>query len=332
MILHKSFPVHITPQELKNMLTGNPFDDLLSLLSYLPEADQCAAKNVRGILTSKPLDTEGGLADLAQWLAMWQGSAQPSVAQSHICLFASSYDGGGAFEEVVAYVDSTAKGAAPVNLLCVDKGIGLRAIQLAPELPHKVGPDWSEADCMAAVAFGMEATAAGGNLLALADLAPGNDEYGMAVILASLGQAFEVNTCSPMNKDVHQAATGIMANAFAGQADTSVSPLEAMRRCGGREIAASVGAILAARSRRLPVVAEGWGSLAAVVVLEALRAGSTDHVRFSAADAVQLPVLEKIGKQPLLQLWPGAGPGAANALAISILSAACGMVTLKDKA
>lgn len=314
------------------MLTGNPFDDLLSLLSGMPEADQCAAKKVRETIASKPLDAGGGLAELAQWLAMWQGSDAPSVAQSHICLFASSYDGYGAHEDVVAYVDSTAKGAAPVNLLCVDKGIGLRAIQLAPELPHKAGPDWSEADCMAAVAFGMEATAAGGNLLALTDLAPGNAEHGMAVILAALGQTDGDKARAASDELVHEAAVKILADAFAGQTETVVSPLEAMRRCGGREIAASVGAILAARSRRLPVLAEGWGSLAAVAVLEALRAGSTDHVRFSAVDVGQLPVLEKMDKSPLLGLWPGAGPGAANALAISVLSAACGMVVLRDRA
>lgn len=314
------------------MLTGNPFDDLLSLLSDMPEADQCAAKNVRGILASKPLDAEGNLAELAHWLAMWQGSHEPSVAQSHICLFASSYEGYGAHEEVVAYVDSTAKGAAPVNLLCVDKGIGLRAIQLAPELPHRAGAAWGEADCMAAVAFGMEATAAGGNLLALADLAPGSAEHGMAVILAALGQAGDEEKGLAGDKALHQAAASILADAFAGQSDTVVAPLEAMRRCGGREIAASVGAILAARSRRLPVLAEGWGALAAVAILEALRTGATDHVRFSAAEERQLPVLQKFSKSPLLGLWPGAGPGAANALAVSVLSAACGMLALRDEA
>jgi nicotinate-nucleotide--dimethylbenzimidazole phosphoribosyltransferase len=312
------------------MLTGNPFDDLRTLLADLPAGDTCAGRKISEGLATKPVDVDGGLAALAMWLGTWQGTASPSVAQSHICLFASSYAGFGDGVDVRAFVDATAKGAAPVNLLCVDKGIGLRAIELAPEMPHDAGASWREADCMAAVAFGMEATAAGGDLLALTDMAPGGDAHALAVILACDRAGDLTAQCE--GEPLFDAAGRILAAAGEATEGRALDPLTALRCCGGREIAAAVGALVAARSRRLPVLVDGWAGLAAVAVLEAASPGAADHVQIAAVeDACQKVFVAALGKPPLLGTGIGAGPGAACALAVSVLSAACAMQSLRGK-
>ncbi|MFC4349703.1 nicotinate-nucleotide--dimethylbenzimidazole phosphoribosyltransferase [Kordiimonas lipolytica] len=309
------------------MLTGRPFDDLRAILAQLPDADDCAAKKVREALAGKPVDSTSGLAELAAWAASWQGSSNPSIAESHICVLASSYEGQDT-SSVTDYIEATSKGAAAVNLLCVEKGIGLRAIQLAPEMPHPSDGDWSEQDCMAAVAFGMEATAAGGNILGLTDMAPGNAERAVAIILAVKGLQSDDTLLAAVDKDFANNVKVLLARVQGAEGD----PLEVMRRLGGREIAAAVGALVAARSRRLPVLTDGWAAIAATVVLDALVDGATGHVLPAASDnPMQALAWHLIGKTPIVGLEIGGGPGCGIAIGVSVLGAACAMLGLRDR-
>jgi len=308
------------------MLTGRPFDDLRAILTQLPDADDCAAKKVREALASKPVDSTSGLADLATWAASWQGSSKPSIAESHICVLASSYEGQD-IASVTDYIEATSKGAAAVNLLCVEKGIGLRAIQLAPEMPHCVSGDWSEQDCMAAVAFGMEATAAGGDVLGLTDIAPGNAERAVAIILAVKGLRGDDPVLAAASNEFADNVRALMVDVEGAKDD----PLEVMRRLGGREVAAALGALVAARSRRLPVLTDGWASMAAVAVLEALTKGGSGHILPAASDnAIQAAVWRLLDKAPIVGVLVGGGPGCGIAIAVSVLGASCAMLGLRD--
>ncbi|WP_286828501.1 MULTISPECIES: nicotinate-nucleotide--dimethylbenzimidazole phosphoribosyltransferase [Kordiimonas] len=309
------------------MLTGHPFDDLRAIAGQLPEPDNCAAKKVREALENKPLDSASGLAGLASWMARWQGTAEPTIAESHICVLASSYEGHDP-SVVTGYIDATSKGAAAVNLLCVDKGIGLRAIQMAPEMPHSNQTEWPEPDCMAAVAFGMEATAAGGHILGLTDMAPGNAARALAIVMAIKGITTDDPLLELADSEVAAGARALLEDGI-GAAD---DPLEIMRRIGGREIAAAIGALVAARSRRLAVLSDGWAAIAATAVLEAVTEGATEHaVPASADDALQEAVWARLGKKPILGVPVGGGPGCGIAMAVSVLGAASAMLGLRDQ-
>ncbi len=287
------------------MLTGRPFDDLTEIIMQLPAGDACAERKF--LVSCSHIGSENdGLVALGAWIAAWQGSAEPKTKDTHICFIASSYAGGGDPSVVKEYIAATAKGRAPVNLMCVEKGIGLRALEMAPEMPHDPAQDWPEADCMAAVAFGMEAAAAGGDVLGLATYAPGSDERAKAVL----------KSFSPEPPRARDGTTG--------QAKTDYVPLEALRSFGGREIAGAVGALIAARSRRLPVLAEGWACLAAIAVLEQMMPGATDHVAIAAmTDGEQADICDLLGKTPIIGPSIGIGPGCASAAAVSVLAAAC---------
>ncbi|WP_374763773.1 nicotinate-nucleotide--dimethylbenzimidazole phosphoribosyltransferase [Yunchengibacter salinarum] len=308
-----------------------PFDDLRSLLAQLPSADNSAFDAARAALTAKgTLDVPPGLSPhglpgLAAFLAAWQGRQVPGVRETHNCLFAASYQGGPPPQDIRAWVDLAARGRAPVNLLSVRQGLGLRVLEMAVDMPHSVtpaNPAWSEKDCMAAVAFGMEATAQRGDVLGLGDLAFGNQAAASALIVYLL--AMGPDMLDPKGLSLYRALE---------QAGTPADPLDALRRLGGPDIAAMVGAIIAARSARLPVLLDGWAALAGAAVLHALSPDAISHCLVASADeGVQATALERLGHRPLTNAGSGAGPGAALALAAGILEQAVSLFDLVDGA
>lgn len=294
------------------MSMKTPFEDLKILLEQLPAVDACGERKVKDLQKVKGAQLSE-LEELSSWLAGWQGTKNPSVSETHICVLASSYSGHD-IEAATKFIAAASKGRAPVNKLCVGNGVGLRVLEMAPEIPHDLSGEWTESECMAAVAFGMEATAAGGHVLGLASLAPGAEASAYTIIMACLNN---VEFTAPENEGWLTVARGYLAGL-----GEDPNPLEVLKQYGGREIAASVGAIIAARSRRLPVVAEGWASLAATVLLETLQSGSCDHVKFAAAHThMQREIMYKLNKQPLLNVVAPEEAGCSVAIGQGILKA-----------
>lgn len=284
--------------EAKIVLTETPFDDLLNLIDQLPEKDEQAEAAMRSDLQSslvgeRPENT--GLTSWLAWLAAWQGTSKITLAESHICLFTSSYVGADGIDQVAKFADLAGRGQTPLNQMCKDRGLGLRVLELAPTVPHDLESGWPERDCMAACAFGMEATASGGNVLGLSAISAGSDAVAKDLIMA---------LDEPSLKSAGKKAV-----------------LNCMQEQAGREIAALVGAMIAARSRRLPVLAEGWAALCAMKILFLIEPEAIEHVNMAtASDAAQRDVLESIGKQSLILPVSDLPAGCGVAVAISTLA------------
>lgn len=296
----------------------SPFDDLRSLVSDFPEADDEARQAYYATLKTKPFwDYGGGLPDLMAWLAAWQGNALPKAKDVHLCLLASSYSHGSDPELVLAEISRTSKGRAAVNPFCVRSGLGLRVLELGPQIPHTVdpkAPNWEEKDVMATVAFGMEATAAGGDILGLAGLAPGDEQTGKAILAALMQSDFE---------------TPSIFTSQPGDAD----PLQVLLSVGGREIAGLLGGLIAARSRRIPVLIEGWAALGAAAILKALSPAGLDHVRLaSLTDEAQRDASKAVGFQPIVGPLTGFGPGVGLALASDTVVSGLSLAGIPDVA
>jgi nicotinate-nucleotide--dimethylbenzimidazole phosphoribosyltransferase len=113
-------------------------------------------------------------------------------------------------------------------------------------------------------------------------------------------------------------------------------PLEVLRRLGGRELAAIAGAILAARQERIPVLIDGYVATAAAAVLHKANPAALDHCMAAhcSAEPFHRKLLEKIGKQPILDLNMRLGEASGAALAAAIVKAAvaihAGMATFAD--
>ena len=115
-------------------------------------------------------------------------------------------------------------------------------------------------------------------------------------------------------------------------------PLEALRRVGGRELAAMAGAVLAARHNTIPVLLDGFVTTAAVAVLERMSSGVLDHcvAGHVSGEPGHRKLLAAIGKDPLLDIGMRLGEASGAAVALGLMKAALaahnGMATFDEAA
>ncbi len=329
--------------------TGLPFDDIRRLLPLMPEADAKAAEAVaaRDRELTKPAGALGRLEDLAVWLAAWQAKTPPSCEKPLVAIFAGNHGvaarGVSAWptEVTAAMVANFRNGGAAINQICETFGAGLRVFELALEVPTKDftrAPAMEEAECAATIAFGMEAIAAGSDVLCLGEMGIANTTSAAAILHALYGGA----AADWVGRGAGVDEAGLARKIAAVEQGVALhrahlkDPLEVLRRLGGREIAALVGAILAARLARMPVVLDGYVVAAAAAILHALDATALDHcvAGHRSAEAAHGEALKRIGKPPLLDLGMRLGEGSGAALALGLLRAAvachAGMATFAE--
>ena len=103
------------------------------------------------------------------------------------------------------------------------------------------------------------------------------------------------------------------------------NPLEALQRLGGRELAACVGAIIAARHQGIPVILDGFATAVAAGVIHAVDPRGIDHV--IAGQQTDRPahkaILERLDLEPLFDLQLQLGEGIGGLIALPLLQAAC---------
>jgi nicotinate-nucleotide--dimethylbenzimidazole phosphoribosyltransferase len=116
----------------------------------------------------------------------------------------------------------------------------------------------------------------------------------------------------------------VIDKALARHAAVLGDPLSVAAALGGRELAAILGAALAARRRRVPVVLDGFVSTAAVAPLVKLRADALDHALAGhvSAEAGHRMLLGELGLKPLLDLDMRLGEASGAAVAVLVLRAA----------
>jgi nicotinate-nucleotide--dimethylbenzimidazole phosphoribosyltransferase len=220
-------------------------------------------------------------------------------------------------------------GGAAVNQICATYGAGLKVFELALQLPTKditQAPAMEARECVATIAFGMEAIAGGADLLALGEMGIGNTTVAAAIYTALFGGKAEdwVGRGTGVDDEGLKRKIDAVERALELHRDHLSDPFEVLRRLGGREIAAMVGAILAARMERTPVLLDGFVVCAAAAVLHALDSSALDHCLAGhvSAESAHAKALEKLGKKPLLDLGMRLGEGSGAALAIGVVKAA----------
>ncbi len=328
--------------------SGLPFDDVGRIVADLPGPDAvaAAAARARDAALTKPAGSLGRLEEIAIWLAAWQGRASPAVTRPLVAIFAANHGvaerGVSAFPQAVTrqMVENFAAGGAAINQLCIAYDLGLKVFELALDQPTPdivVADAFDEKGCAATIAFGMEAIAGGIDLLCLGEMGIANTTVSAAVFHALYGG--EASTWVGRGTGVDDAGLKRKADAVAASVariGPERDPLEVLRRVGGREIAALVGAILAARTERVPVIVDGFVTTAAAAILHAMRADAVDHCLFAhcSAEAAHAAVLERMGKTPLFDFGMRLGEGSGAALAAGIVKAAAavhnGMATFEQ--
>jgi nicotinate-nucleotide--dimethylbenzimidazole phosphoribosyltransferase len=300
------------------------------------EAAAAAAAERQATLT-KPPGSLGRLEELATWLAGWQGRPIPRLDAVDILLFAANH--GVVRRGVSPYppevtrqmVANFAGGGAAIWQLAALGEARLRVIPLDLDRPTgdiAAEPALSLDEFLAAVRTGAEAVEPGTELLLLGEMGIGNTTVAAALAAALFGGR---------GADWAGAGTGADAAGIArkeaaidtalARAGAGLDPLDAARELGGRELAALLGATLAARHHRVPVLLDGFVCTAAVAPLARLRPDALDHCRSAhvSAERGHRRLLAELGLAPLLDLGMrlGEGSGAAVALLLARAALAC---------
>ena len=103
----------------------------------------------------------------------------------------------------------------------------------------------------------------------------------------------------------------------------SLKPLEVLAKVGGFEIGAIAGLCLAAASRRIPVLIDGFVSTAAALIATAIEPKVNGYLIAShiSAENGHLIALEKLGKRAIFDLNLRLGEGTGAVLGLSLVEA-----------
>jgi nicotinate-nucleotide--dimethylbenzimidazole phosphoribosyltransferase len=101
-------------------------------------------------------------------------------------------------------------------------------------------------------------------------------------------------------------------------------PLALLSVAGGTDVAAMVGFLLRAASRRTPVLLDGVVATAAALVAQDLQARCVRWWRVAqrTSEPAQAVALRRLGLEPILDLGVQAGDGTGGLLALPVLRAA----------
>lgn len=183
-----------------------------------------------------------------------------------------------------------------------------------------------ERACAATMAFGMEAIAGGTDLVCLGEMGIGNTTVAAALCMGLFGGEAEdwVGPGAGASGECFERKLNCVRRAVGLHKDHLDDPFEVLRRLGGREFAAIIGAILAARMEKIPVILDGFAVTAAAAVLFKAEPAALDHclVGHLSAEPGHGLLLQKLGKKPLLNFGMKLGEGTGAALAAGIVKAA----------
>jgi nicotinate-nucleotide--dimethylbenzimidazole phosphoribosyltransferase len=332
-----------------HMPSGLPFDDFRELIKSMPGPDleALAAVQKRDPLLTKPPGALGRLEEIVEWLAMWSGKPIPSITRPLVAVFAGNHGvtarGVSPYPSEVTQqmVANFASGGAAINQICIAHDLGLKVFDLALDIPTAditVDAAMDEKTCAATMAFGMEAIAGGTDLLCVGEMGIGNTTIASSLLLGLFAGSAQdwVGAGTGSQGETMLRKIAAVEQAVRYHAAHLSDPLEALRRLGGRELAAIAGAILAARMQRVPVIIDGFVATAAAAVLFKCEPSALDHCLFGhvSAEKAHVLALQMFGKRPLLDLGMRLGEGTGAALAAGIVKSAAlchsGMATFGE--
>jgi len=273
-------------------------------LAALPRADETARRDVsnRAANILRPAGALQALDDVAIWVAQWQATSQPAITQPAALVFAADHGvaqgGVSAYptEVTAAMLKAYQEGRSTLSAFAAIAGATRSVENLECDLlvigEMGIGNT--------TVAAALTAALLGGTPSDWVGRGTGVDDEGLSRKLAAVEQAtsriFHLN-----------------------------DPIELLREVGGTELAAMVGAILAARMRRLPVVLDGYVVTAAALVLFQLDKTALDHcwIGHCSAEPGHRKLLHHLGKPHLLDLNMRLGEGSGAMAAVPLIKMAC---------
>lgn len=310
-------------------MSAQAFADFEDLLMLGPDGDETAVAAVRArdAQLTKPAGSLGQLEKLVEFLARWQGKPEPTMDDPMVAIFAANHgvtdQGVSAFpREVTAQmVTNFTKGGTAISQICALHEINLRVFELALDVPTgdiTIVPAMDERSCAATIAYGMEAIAGEPDLLCIGEMGIGNTTVAAAVFAGLFGGtgADWVGRGTGVDDAGLKRKADAVDRALMRHAGKIGTPFEVLAHLGGREIAAMLGAIIAARHQKTPVIVDGFVATSAAALAHAVNPAAIDHCIFAhvSAESGHTRALAAMGKTPLLDLGMRLGEGSGAAL------------------
>src|SRR6476619_5170181 len=255
-------------------------DDIRAFCRDLPGGERRFADiaALRQQNLTKPPGSLGRLEELAIWLARWQACELPRLERVTIAVFAGNH--GVADRGVSAYPQAVTEQMV-ANFAA---GAELRVVPIELERPTRdftVAAAMDAHEFLGAVGIGYRTVPEDCDLLAVGEMGIANTTTAAMLCAALLGGGAErwAGRGTGVDDEGLARKRATIAAALDFHRDILAEPLRVAVGMGGRELAAIAGAVLAARSRRIPVLLDGFVAASAVLPLARLAPDALDHCR-----------------------------------------------------
>jgi len=311
----------------------------------------------RGILDrlnnlTKPTGSLGRLEEFALRYCLCRGKADAQLSRMKIFTFAG--DHGITEEKITPYpsevtyqmVLNMVAGGAAISVMCRKAGIDCVVVDMGvkssfQEFPKllirkiapgtknfKKEPAMSHEECLKALYAGCDlATGSACDLLGVGEMGIGNTSSASALysLLLDLDPEDTIgagtgSVGSLLERKKQVVRQGVLFH----RKKWDRTPLDALRRVGGFEIAGMTGMILGGAQSRIPSVVDGFVATAAAMVAMKMEPAAKDYLFFAHASAEQFhkPFLASQSIDPILALDMRLGEGTGSVLAMQIIAQA----------
>lgn len=304
---------------------------------------------------TKPAGSLGRLESVAVQLAGLQGQVKPTLSQVWIAIFAGDHgvvaEGVSAFPQEVTgqMLLNFVSGGAAISVLARQLGAQLEVVDLGtvnpslnlPGVRHLnigvgtanfvQGAAMTQAQGELALQGGrdslLRAKAAGAQLFIGGEMGIGNTTAASALACALLDcpVAHLTGPGTGLNAEGVSHKAQVIERSLALHAAQRGDVLQTLFNLGGFEIAALVGAYLAAAQEGVAVLVDGFICTVAALVAVRLNPACREWLLFGhrGAEPGHRHVLETLNAEPLLELGLRLGEGSGAALAVPLLRLAC---------
>ena len=179
-----------------------------------------------------------------------------------------------------------------------------------------------------------EQIAAGAQLLMTGDLGIGNTTPAAALVAAALGLPADEVTGrgTGIDDDGWARKRDVIAQALARVGDRTDDPIDSLTALGSADLAATVGFLVEAAERGVPVLLDGLMSLACALTADRIAPGASAWwvAGHRSTEPAQTHALKALGLEPLLDVGMRLGEGSGAVAALPMLRS--GIALMRDVA
>ncbi len=306
---------------------------------------------------TKPPGSLGRLEEMAIRLAAMQDTTSPDIERVHIAIFAGDHgvaaEGVSAFPQSVTseMIKNFANGGAAISVLAntinapldlinmgtvhdTDSLKGVTNLHIGPGTANfTLESAMTEAQLIQSLAAGCEAVdcarLADAQLFIGGEMGIGNSTSAtaLACLLLNASPSHLTGAGTGLDSQGIKHKIIVIQRALDLHKEAATTPMEALCRVGGFEIAALVGAYIHCAQIGLPVVVDGYIATTAALAAEHIKPGIKDWLIFShhSTEPGHQVILDALNAKPYLDLGLHLGEGSGASVLVPLLQLACSL-------